>query len=903
VGSVRIALSDCNATACGRRRGRLLGSTALASTIVLAAALVNAVPALADGGQGATNNTPGGVDSITGTGGTGGTATCCGTNAGGGGGGAGAVGGSGGAPQGDHFVPPAGGQSAGAAGGDGTTYFTNNSGTGGGGGAHGFVGATLPTTAVTGGKGGTGADGGGGGAGAYGAVVTGAGNLGTLVNAVTGGMGGNSGDTGFFSGNAGTGGIGLLLNNASSVTVAINASVHAGNGGNAGSSQAPGSGAAGGVGVQFIGSGSTFSSSSTITGGNGGAGGNTVGLAGPPQGPGGSGAAGGIGVLFTGSGSKFSNSGTVNGGNGGSGGSGTTKGANGNGGVGVMGAGLTIINNGTIMGGLSGDGVTRADAIIFTGGTNFLTGTGTVGSFTMISGSTFAPGSGTPGNAAPGSSITVAGNLAFQSGASYLVQVNPTATSFATVTGTASLGGATVQAVFTGTGQPAKSYDILHAGGFSGTFAPAVQTSNLPPGFTTSLSYTQTDVLLNVTAKLGGPQQATGLSSNHLSVADAINNFFNDPPLPPAFLPLFSLTGGNLANALTLLSGEAATGAQQPAFQLTNQFLNIMLDPFVDGRSNVNGGGAIGFAPEREELADDVALAYAKILKAPPKPQTFDQPWSVWGAGYGGSNRTTGDLAAGGSHDLSASTAGGTAGLDYRLAPGTVVGFALAGGGTNWGLAQGLGGGKSDAFQAGVYGTARWGSAYLAAALSFTNNWMSTDRFAFAGDHLSASFNAQSYGGRVESGYRFATYYGGLTPYAAIQSQTFHTPGYIETDLNAAGFALGFNSRNATDTRSELGGRFDRLLLLNPEAALTMRARVAWAHDWVSDPTLTAAFQMLPGTSFIVNGATPAKNSALVSEGAELRLANGFTLLGKFDGEFASHSTTYAGTGTVRYTW
>ena len=232
-----------------------------------------------------------------------------------------------------------------------------------------------------------------------------------------------------------------------------------------------------------------------------------------------------------------------------------------------------------------------------------------------------------------------------------------------------------------------------------------------------------------------------------------------------------------------------------------------------------------------------------------------------------------------------------------------MVGFALAGGGTNWSLAQGIGGGKSDAFQAGVYGTARSGSAYLAAALAFTNHWMSTDRFAFAGDHLSASFNAQSFGGRVEGGYRFATIYGGLTPYAAIQSQTFHTPGYTETDLNGGGFALGFNSRNATDTRSELGGRFDRLLLLNPEAALTLRARVAWAHDWISDPTLAAVFQTLPGASFIVNGATPAKNSALASAGAELRLANGVVLLGKFDGEFASHSSTYAGTGTVRYTW
>jgi outer membrane autotransporter protein len=227
----------------------------------------------------------------------------------------------------------------------------------------------------------------------------------------------------------------------------------------------------------------------------------------------------------------------------------------------------------------------------------------------------------------------------------------------------------------------------------------------------------------------------------------------------------------------------------------------------------------------------------------------------------------------------------------------------LAGGGTNWSLAQGLGGGKSDAFQAGIYGATRWGAAYLAAALAFTNHWMSTDRFAFAGDHLTSSFNAQSFGGRVEGGYRFATIYGGLTPYAAIQTQTFHTPGYNESDLNGGGFALAFNSRNATDTRSELGARFDRLLLLNPEAALTLRARVAWAHDSISDPSLAPVFQALPGASFVVNGAAPAKNSALTSAGAEYRLANGVALLAKFDGEFAAHSSTYAGTGTVRYTW
>ena len=90
---------------------------------------------------------------------------------------------------------------------------------------------------------------------------------------------------------------------------------------------------------------------------------------------------------------------------------------------------------------------------------------------------------------------------------------------------------------------------------------------------------------------------------------------------------------------------------------------------------------------------------------------------------------------------------------------------------------------------------------------------------------------------------------------------------------------------------------------LNPTTLLALRARLAWAHDSVSDPALAPVFQALPGASFIVTGAAPATNSALASAGAELRLANGVSLLGKFDGEFAAHSSTYAGTGTVRYAW
>src|SRR5262249_44807487 len=172
--------------------------------------------------------------------------------------------------------------------------------------------------------------------------------------------------------------------------------------------------------------------------------------------------------------------------------------------------------------------------------------------------------------------------------------------------------------------------------------------------------------------------------------------------------------------ALDELSGEAATGAQKVAFQLTGQFLNLMLDPFVDGRSGVGGADhpALGFAPEtpeRETLPPEIARAYASVFKAPQAPVPVYEPrWTVWGGAYGGSNRTTGDLAVIGSHDLSARTVGGAAGLDYHLTPDTVVGFAL-------------GGGKSDAFQAGLYGATRWGPPYLAAAIGFRNHARSTD--------------------------------------------------------------------------------------------------------------------------------------------------------------------------------
>ena len=240
--------------------------------------------------------------------------------------------------------------------------------------------------------------------------------------------------------------------------------------------------------------------------------------------------------------------------------------------------------------------------------------------------------------------------------------------------------------------------------------------------------------------------------------------------------------------------------------------------------------------------------------------------------------------------------------MDYHYSPDTIVGFALGGGGTNWGLAGGLGDGRSDAFQTGVYGMTRFGPLYFAGALAFANHWMTTTRTA-VGDQLTANFDAQSYGARIESGYRYAAVPAfGVTPYAALQAQDFHTPAYSESDLTGGGFGLSYAAMNATDVRTELGARLDSPQVIGG-MPLLLRARVAWAHDTVGNPSLSAAFQTLPGSSFTVNGAPLPQNSALTSAGAEFYISPRWTMLAKFDGEFASGSQTYAGTGTLRYVW
>ncbi len=141
-------------------------------------------------------------------------------------------------------------------------------------------------------------------------------------------------------------------------------------------------------------------------------------------------------------------------------------------------AGPVSVDAGTLS--VNGDFSSSILTTVNAGGT--LGGNGFVGATQINAGGTLAPGNSI-------GLLTVQGNLLFMPGATYAVEVSPANADRTNVIGTATLGGATVNASFAAGTDVAKQYTILNATvGVTGTFSGLVN-SNLPSGFTSSLSY------------------------------------------------------------------------------------------------------------------------------------------------------------------------------------------------------------------------------------------------------------------------------------------------------------------------------------------------------------------------------------------------------------------------------
>jgi autotransporter-associated beta strand protein len=341
-----------------------------------------------------------------------------------------------------------------------------------------------------------------------------------------------------------------------------------------------------------------------------------------------------------------------------------------------IGSGKTLLTNASTYSGPTfvNSGILSVDGSITS--SVFVNNSGTLGGNGLVGGTTILPGGAlSPGNSV--GTITVNGNLVFNPGSFYFVEVFGNTADRTNVTGLATLAG-TVAAAYTG-GNLTNSYTILSAsGGRTGTF-DSLAALNLPAFITASLAYTPTDAQLNLTSGIGG---IAGLTRNQSAVGGALDNSFNSGA---GSLPgLFSLAASQLPAALDMLSGEGISGTQETAFGAAGMFTSIMMDQGTFWRNretvDVNGitfaGEPLSYAPSKKSKTAD-----HPVFKEMAPPAPYQSRWRAWLTGFDGSAKLVGEAEIG-SASLSHDTGGLAGGLDYQFAPDLLAGFAI--GGSSW---------------------------------------------------------------------------------------------------------------------------------------------------------------------------------------------------------------------------
>lgn len=395
------------------------------------------------------------------------------------------------------------------------------------------------------------------------------------------------------------------------------------------------------------------------------------------------------------------------------------------------------------------------------------------------------------------------------------------------------------------------------------------------------------------------------ITDNGGSIVDAIADFVEGGgtlPLPFQLLALLSPT--ELAEALEQMSGELGTEVPPAGQQGMDSFLDLIggyhgdSRPLLTSYDQPQAGGTVsvmGYMPASAPSSD----AFNRF-DASTQPQR-DGEWTTWISGYGSQARTEGDAGTG-SHDTTSSAYGVALGFERDVGPNTMVGVAVSTGGTSFGLEDDLGSGKSAMVQAALYARTSFENAYVAAAVAAGYHRVSLDRtLTFAGtDHFSAEFDATNIAGEIEAGYSF----GWFTPFVALRGQAFSTPAYSEvTESGASTFALDYDANVATSLRTEIGARGDWSTDLEDGGTVNLYASAAWAHEIRDGDDMTASFQLVPGSPFVVSGAKRSADSLVAAAGAELVTEGGVALGTSVQGQFSGNAMTYGATARLSYSW
>ncbi|CAI1947445.1 Extracellular serine protease precursor [Serratia marcescens] len=492
-------------------------------------------------------------------------------------------------------------------------------------------------------------------------------------------------------------------------------------------------------------------------------------------------------------------------------------------------SGPTLVNQGR----LAINGSVTSAVSVQSGG--IVGGSGTVGSLTARRGGTVAPGNSI-------GTLNVAGDVSFEPGSRYAVEVGPNGQSDRIQSGgAATIGGGEVAVTLENSSNLltqsevrsllGQQYTILSAQqGVSGQF-DAVAPNYLFLG--TGLSYQPTGVTLSV-GRNGTSFASVAKTPNERAVAAAAD----------------ALAAGNPVYESLLNSGTAGE-ARQAFRQLSGQIHADIASALVNDsrylREALNG-----------RLRQAEGLASSSAIKA-------DED-GAWAQLLGAWDHASGDANATG---YQASTYGVLVGLDSAAAADWRLGVAT--GYTRTSLHGGYGSkADSDNYHLAAYGDKQFGALALRGGAGYTWHRIDTKRsvnYGMQSDRDTAKYSARTEQLFAEAGYSVKGEWLNLEPFVNLAYVNFENNGIAESGGAAA---LRGDKQHTDATVSTLGLRADTEWQVSPGTTVALRSELGWQHQYGGLERGTGLRFNGGNAPFVVDSVPVSRDGMVLKAGAEV---------------------------------
>ncbi|MGX1789939.1 autotransporter domain-containing protein [Bosea sp. NPDC055332] len=493
-----------------------------------------------------------------------------------------------------------------------------------------------------------------------------------------------------------------------------------------------------------------------------------------------------------------------------------------------------------------------------------LQGSGTVGSTMIRFGATIAPGNSI-------GTLTVSGDITFERGATYEVEVSPDGASSDLIraSGKARLsGGSVVHIGEDGTYWANQRYTILTASqGVEGRFD---QVSSRYLFLDPSLEYGADSVALTL-LRNDLPFAAIAQTRNQAQTALGLESLGEANPLWLSFTQLRD--EGEARRAYDSLSGEIHASTKTALIEGSQTVRGAISDRI---RAAFDGIGAPRIAT--------LAYASGKGAVATAPAESF----ALWARGFGSWGQTRGD---GNAASLTRSSNGLVAGFDIATAQEARLGITAGYSRSKFEVARRLSRGEADNYHVGLYGGARFDRFRLTAAMSYAWHELSTRRsvsFPDFGEQLSSKYEARSLQAFGEIAYRFDLGPAAFEPFANLAYINLRSGAFTETGGVAALSARGQTTAVAFAT---LGLRAQMRFDLG-SMPLRLDTTLAWRRA-AGDIAPRSLQSFAGGSSFSIAGVPIARDALVVGAGLALTVAPDAELALGYDGQLAQRASDH----------